>query len=157
MDKTWIGFDRARPGRRGPAQSRMGRSVKSTTVTLLLLFSASGVGAEEPDDYGTGNWLYRTCESKGEERGSDESYRQIFHAGECFGFVFGVEQGHLATATQRDQESAFCIPKGVEPGQVSEVTRNYLGEHPEGRHRPAASLVLMALVEAFPCEKGESP
>ncbi len=134
----------------------MGRSVKFTTVTLLLLFSASGVGAEEPD-YGTGNWLYRICESKARARGSDESYRQLFRAGECFGFVFGVEQGHLATATQRDQESAFCIPKGVEPGQVLEVARNYLGEHPEGRHRPAASLVLVALAEVFPCEESENP
>ena len=68
----------------------------------------------------------------------------------CRGYIIGV-----IDAFENDQiptEYKLCVPKGVDSGQVADVTRNYLTGHPEKRHLTANSLVWNAINEAWPCE-----
>jgi hypothetical protein len=44
-----------------------------------------------------------------------------------------------------------CVPDGVSAGQLVEVVKKWLREHPENWHYGADSLVAAALQEAFPC------
>ena len=45
-----------------------------------------------------------------------------------------------------------CVDEGVLNSQISDVVKRYLTQFPEKRHHEAASLVLAAVQEAFPCE-----
>ena len=53
-----------------------------------------------------------------------------------------------------DTARVFCVPQGetdVKSGQLVEVVKLYLRDHPEKRHLPAADLVTAAIKEKFPC------
>jgi hypothetical protein len=72
----------------------------------------------------------------------------------CTGYVIGVLD---ALATVREAEGSaiaerFCVPSKLLSGAVTEVFARYLLAHPEQRKFTASSLVLMAMIEAFPCK-----
>ena len=45
-----------------------------------------------------------------------------------------------------------CIPNSVTLGQLEDVTKKFLSDHPEKLHYGASGLVASALYEAFPCK-----
>jgi len=64
----------------------------------------------------------------------------------CPFYVMGVVDG--LTLVDR---GSFCLPEGVNSGQVADVVAKYLLDTPEKRHHTAASLVALSLRLAFPC------
>jgi hypothetical protein len=46
-----------------------------------------------------------------------------------------------------------CLNGNVTKGQVRDVIKKYMQDHPAERSHPAASLAYSALTEAFPCKK----
>ena len=46
---------------------------------------------------------------------------------------------------------SFCLPNGVTNGQLLEMTKKYLEDHPEQLHFIASSFLLEMIGEAFPC------
>jgi hypothetical protein len=46
----------------------------------------------------------------------------------------------------------ICMDKAVTKGQVGDIMKKYLQDHPEERNNPAAGLALPALTKAFPCK-----
>jgi Ssp1 endopeptidase immunity protein Rap1a len=44
-----------------------------------------------------------------------------------------------------------CIPKGITEGRLQEVVRRYLDKHPEYKGYIGYQVVVVSLVEAFPC------
>ena len=64
--------------------------------------------------------------------------------GYCIGYTIGVHDALVGT-------NHFCMPDGVTGGQLGDVVKLYLRNHPEDRHRPADELVAAALKEKFPC------
>ena len=46
----------------------------------------------------------------------------------------------------------LCVPKQYIYAQPHDIVKNYLNAHPAERNQPAASLVIVALLEAWPCE-----
>lgn len=44
-----------------------------------------------------------------------------------------------------------CIPKGVTKGQLQDVVKKHLAKHPEQLEYIGYQVVVVALVEAFPC------
>ena len=51
-----------------------------------------------------------------------------------------------------DTARVFCVPQGeTGVGQLVEVVKQYLRDHPENRHRSADELVTAALKQKFPC------
>lgn len=64
-------------------------------------------------------------------------------------FAMGV----VASVADSFDNDVFCITPRATVGQMTDLTRQYLEENPKHRHRPAVVLVLIALADAFPCEK----
>ena len=78
-----------------------------------------------------GNKLNELCES------SQES-------AVCLGYIIGAADAHV-------NDGSFCAPNDTIGGQMEDIVKRYLRVHPERRHFSAASLVVSALKEKFPC------
>lgn len=62
----------------------------------------------------------------------------------CLGYIIGVADALV-------NDGSFCVPDGATGGQMEEIVKRYLREHSERRHIGAASFVVSALQERFPC------
>jgi hypothetical protein len=107
----------------------------ATAVTLACHPAA----AQEPVAFYTGNELWSHC--------SDES---AYSSGLCMGFVMGIAD--VMGAGSAILGARVCLPERVNGGETRDVVKRYLELHPERRHYAAASLVLDALAQAFPCK-----
>jgi hypothetical protein len=86
-------------------------------------------------DFMTGNQLWEKCQAS----------PPII----CAGYVSAVADimGHHTVFNRR-----ACFAPEVTNGQVADVVKKWLREHPESRHYVASSLAAEALAEAFPCK-----
>jgi hypothetical protein len=84
----------------------------------------------------TGNDLKRYCESEG------------FQKGVCAGFIVGVS--HTGTAFRT---KVFCIPEGVENGQLLAIVQRFMSDSPQSLHEPGVVIVAKAFAGAFPCPR----
>ena len=75
--------------------------------------------------------LHQACEGKS-------------HTPLCDGYTLGIVDVLL-------KGRVFCPPPDVTPRQFIDIGKGYLRDHPERRHYVAASLVISALKEKFPC------
>lgn len=62
--------------------------------------------------------------------------------------------GYISGAADVMTRIDICPPQGVTLGQMSDVVRALIIERPEMRHYSADSFVRVALMKAFPCQKG---
>jgi hypothetical protein len=77
----------------------------------------------------------------------------------CTGYVLGVVDGYAVTeATEKARihfsSSLICFPKtgSMPTPQVVRIVVKYLRDNPTHLSEPGASLVLLAMQEAFPCK-----
>ncbi len=89
----------------------------------------------------TGNDLLGWCEGPGKV---DE---------QCRFYIIGVADAHAADAVAHGFARGFCIPSEVKASQLQLVVSKWLKEHGKDLHFGAASLLLAALRDTFPCEK----
>jgi len=73
-------------------------------------------------------------------------------ADSCGTYVAGVSDGVLAASAAGAKP--YCLPGELEAGDLAVAVRRYLAQHPEGRQRPAARIVLDALRTGYPCPDG---
>ena len=99
-------------------------------VGLCCLSQAAAAGTYD------GNLLHQACEGK-----SDTPL--------CDGYMLGIVDVLL-------KGRVFCPPPDVTPRQFIDIGKDYLRDHPERRHYAAASLVISALKEKFPCTPPET-
>ena len=78
-----------------------------------------------------GNLLHQACEGKS-------------HTPLCDGYMLGI-------VDVLRKGRVFCPPPDVTPRQFIDIGKGYLRDHPERRHYAAASLVISALKQKFPC------
>jgi Ssp1 endopeptidase immunity protein Rap1a len=131
--------ERTRPSKREARRSNV--SLRRIVVTLVVLLLAHPAAADRPKPH---TWT----------SGADLSDRcgtmEQFSAGECAGYVVGVaeitESGYL-------KGYRSCIPARVNKGQLTDVVRKYIAKHPEYQQSVGYQVVVVALVESFPCEK----
>ena len=71
----------------------------------------------------------------------------------CVGYVSGVSDAHSELAAMYPSIERFCAPEAATNGQFQLIVEKWLKKHPEKLHSNAAGLVLVALGDAFPCEK----
>ena len=114
-------------------------------VSLLILIMIFGLASPTIAGYYDGNRLHSACE--------DEDY---FSQGVCLGYIVG-SVAMLADLQSADVFRPFfkadCVPtEQVQTGQIRDVVKKYLREHPEERHFLGSVLVITALREAFPCK-----
>jgi len=116
-----------------------------TMFLAMALFGA--MTGEARSNYYNGNDLWAWCEQWTAPKlvaGQNDFYQ----AGLCQGFIGGVVDAFV------DSKTLFCVPqgeRGVRAGQLVEIVKIYLRNHPETRHLLAVDLVANALIEKFPC------
>lgn len=85
-----------------------------------------------------GNELWNQCDKNA------DSYPHIM----CMAYIVGV-----ADVYSNQTANNMCLPKNATEEQLADVVTKYLRQHPEERHYTAQSDVLVALAEAFPCNR----
>jgi len=104
----------------------------AATAVVIVVMSVS-VGARASGVFMDGNDLYGFCASSGSL---------------CGGYIEAIANAY-------DPINAYtaCEPPSMPIGQAVDVVKRYLATHPEQRYKPAWSLVMVALAEAFPCRR----
>jgi hypothetical protein len=70
----------------------------------------------------------------------------------CAAYVAGVVDT-LRMLSYKTAGGFFCSPQGTPPEQYISVTIAYLAGHPDNLRYNAAGEVMLALMQAFPCER----
>ena len=72
----------------------------------------------------------------------------------CSGIVGGAIHGFaLAELAHANKiKSKLCLPSGVENQQLIDIVKNYLNANPSIRHQDAYLLILLAVIETYPCK-----
>ena len=85
----------------------------------------------------------------------------------CLGYIHGFRQGHeIDSVVNAMREpgatpqtanyakySAFCVPLDVSDGELVSAALVYLDSHPDKKPNPAASVLLLAWREFYPCKQ----
>ena len=118
--------------------SGMGEEMRTIFCVFCVCLVSWNVSAQEVDvsNFKTGNKLYKDCA---------ENYRH------CVGYVQGVVDGASAIMAELSMKTPICFPNNVTSGQVTDIVIKYLKENPSARHYVAASNVMVAITNAFPC------
>lgn len=103
--------------------------MKKVILYTAMLFLLSGIAFSY---FETGNTLFSNL-SKG-TKGDTKDFGDYANA--C-GYVIGIYDAYIGIL--------FSDSFGVSKGQIVDIAKKYLREHPESRHKPATIL----LVEAF--------
>jgi len=69
----------------------------------------------------------------------------------CTTYVMGVLDAVNLMESRSGGSSAFCAPE-ITSDEVTDVVTKHLKRHPARWESPAATLVVEALTEAFPCD-----
>lgn len=115
--------------------------LKIVTSLIVLLLAPLAAAADNPKPH---TW------TSAAELADRCSTMDQFSAGECAGYVVGVaeitDSGYL-------KGYRSCIPARVNKGQLADAVRNYIAKHPDYKQYVGYQVVVLALVESFPCEK----
>jgi hypothetical protein len=119
--------------------------MKKWILLILFFWSVNGFA------YFTGNDLLQHCNNQVKELNNNGYATDYYNAGSelnsagiCLGFVAGI--GDVFTAFK-----GICPDDDVSYNQISRIVYKYLNSHPEKLNLPAATLVFLAINEAFPC------
>jgi Rap1a immunity proteins len=105
-------------------------------LTFFFLVIAVGVSAETLD----GTTLLADCQD-----GDNPSARErATKWGTCFGYISGVADALIPAGL-------YCMSSGATSGDVVDVAKLYIQNHPEKRYMSAPKLIVDALQERFPC------
>lgn len=128
----------------------------ATAAAFILVANYPSLSTANPraggiESWEDGNDLWEICGSSTEGPPAEA----------CGAFVAGAASGiGLGAGTDRSghERSPFCTgPGSIKGGQLADVVRKYLWEHPELRNRGATWLVRNALSRAFPCDAPPQP
>ncbi len=115
----------------------------------IILAALIGVMVTYTTDAGSknGNELYDECKNDG----------PFWNQGVCHGYIIGITDAVLDFQDANVLADTFqrvCMPtEGVTTGQIVEIAKKYLNNHPEERNYPGSANVVEALLLAFPCKK----
>jgi hypothetical protein len=110
------------------------------TFVVALIFSGLGVGCQALAEVIYGSKLFADCRDGDNPSARDSPYKW----GTCFGYINGVAEALVPAGL-------YCLPAGASAGQVLDVAKLYIREHPDKRYLPAPQLIVNALTEKFPC------
>jgi hypothetical protein len=106
-------------------------------VAVVLCIAMIGQAVAEIVD---GNKLFADCRD-----GDDPSARdRATKWGTCFGYASGVADALVPAGL-------YCTSSGATAGDVVDVVKLYLQNHPEKRHLSAPQLIVNALKDRYPC------
>jgi hypothetical protein len=114
---------------------------KAVMAAVVLLFAAAASAEEKerpPRVWTSGTDLAARCSQVLDQ----------FSIGACAGYI--VAAAEIADSG-RLKGYRSCIPKDVTKGQLQDVVNKHLTKHPEQLEYIGYQVVVVALVEAFPC------
>ena len=112
----------------------------SRAILVAVVFSALVAGGQATAEIIDGNKLLADCQD-GDNPNARESTTKW---GTCFGYISGVADALVPAGL-------YCMPGGATAGQIAEVVKLYIQNHPEKRYMSAPKLTVDALSERFPC------
>ena len=107
-------------------------------VVLLFAAAASADEKERPRVWTSGTDLAAQCSQVLDQ----------FSTGACAGYIVAAAE---IAESGRLKGYRSCIPKDVTKGQLQDVVTKHLARHPEQLEYIGYQVVVVALVEAFPC------
>ena len=111
------------------------KTLASTAIALLLTLPIASHATD-------GNELHSYC--KGETTPL------------CNGIVGGTVHGYalaeLFHEKKHNIKPKLCLPSGVANQQLIDIVKVYLQANPSVRHQDAYLLILLAVIEAYPCK-----
>jgi hypothetical protein len=122
----------------------------SNATCLAAIFIVTATSSSFADRYISGNDLYPLCSATPENVPGEQQANASTQWGFCRGYVAGV-----ADILENREVAGYraCIPTTtVEIGKLGDIVTNFLRDHAEERQRTGASLVALALSQAFPCK-----
>ncbi len=100
----------------------------------------------------TGADLLEKCDSyisyMGNKQIPDSNF--AYHMGICQGFVDGVVYTHSVT---RSGSPIWCLPGNAGSDQIIRVLVNHIRDNPEAEQKSLGAIVLVAMVNAYPCNE----
>jgi hypothetical protein len=70
-------------------------------------------------------------------------------AGSCLGYLWSIIDIQTSGGAVNGRKA--CIHRNADMGQMVDLFKNYVRDHPEKRHLLAANLAAEAFATAFPC------
>jgi hypothetical protein len=67
--------------------------------------------------------------------------------------AWAFTRGFVAGVHDVQSEVKICSPSSANLGQMADMVKNYLENHPAIRHLPAEAIILHVLSTAWPCAK----
>lgn len=109
-------------------------------LAISLLFT--------PSSYANGTEYWETCSDIKQYQGI-----KVWKAGYLLGYCIGTIEGSTESLFAQNPESIkLCPPEGGLKIELVRMTlNNYLESNPNKRHLPLSTLILSALLIAFPC------
>lgn len=113
------------------------RTLSVAAVIMMTVAFPTPAAAQ----FTTGNQLLEDCTA---ERGTSTFYQ---NQADCMGYIAGVIDQFIFQ--RMVMEKADCVPK-ITKGQARDILVAFLQKNPADRHHPAAVLVTLAIMEAYP-------
>ncbi|WP_371126541.1 Rap1a/Tai family immunity protein [Bosea sp. (in: a-proteobacteria)] len=102
-------------------------------LSITAVLYAGGASAKT-DAFYDGNALHKLCQQNN-----------------ATGYVIGLSDTYDSMSNMLKTKKSICPSTKVTAGQMKDVICLSLAQHPETRHLTAASLAMLALSNAFPC------
>jgi hypothetical protein len=118
----------------------MSPALRRYAIAVAAILSC--VVREAKADFTSGNRLWDACQADEKK----EPVKALF----CTAYILGAAETFEALKSA-NQVTFYCVPPDVEKGQVIDVVKLYLRDHPEKRQSASPTLVMIALAEKFPC------
>lgn len=122
---------------------------RAVAALMLGLWADAGWCVElDAHRFVTGSELLQDCGD-----GTHDDSPGPVGSGSCVGYIISAADTHNTLASWGHMPKLVCFPdeKDVSAGQLLQVSVKFLKGHPEELHKSASSLVLGALMGAFPC------
>lgn len=81
-------------------------------------------------------------------------------AAECLGLISGTLDGLeiarviYSDVAKQELPDLYCSPEqGVTKDQSVRIVVKYLKDHPESLHKAESTLIILAYIDAFPCDR----
>jgi hypothetical protein len=130
----------------------------STFVALVFLALPSPTKVEQsgnwtnPPDISTVSGFRELCASV-DKPFKQQTQQDMWAEPYCLGWMNGLAKGILLGEISHGKITEVCFPKGNSFGQMLRIVNKYIDQHPEWEHRGTEVLAMLALKDAFPCQK----
>src|SRR6476620_2095156 len=119
----------------------MSPALRRYAIAVAAILSCLSV-REAKSDFTSGDQLWDACAADEQK----EPVKAIF----CTTYILGAGETFQVLQVA-NQVRFYCVPPKVENGQVIDVVKLYLRDHPESRQYSSPTLIMLALKEKFPC------